>query len=272
MKKVLLGSVLATTLFASNGAVFATRVDTEQNQKQENQSLDTNLQLPVNGGFDGKVPNNKSEQKNPSLGRTGSDRAKAWGFSYVPKGMSTQNEIALNEREAQDFNLNVHAGEESTYTGDQNIHIGVKNKTRLKSGWQLQAKLEADFTTPGTMALTEKNNPLTGATFKLQNIDAKENKTNEKSVVKEAVLLVPFSESELKGSVSGEKVINTSATNLLDASDNIVHNAVYDFAFNGAKFNVPNTRRMPVGEYKTKITWTLQQAPGAGIGVGAPDA
>lgn len=265
MKKVLLGSVLATTLFASNGAVFATRVDTEQTQKEENQALNTNLQLPVNGGFDGKVPNNKSTQKNPSLGRTGSDRTKAWGFSYVPKGMSTQNEIALEERGVQNFDLNVHPGEESTYNlEDQNIHIGVKNKTRQKNSWTLQAKLDAEFSYAGMVKLNEQSNPLTGATFKLQNTQAKENKTNESTFSRESqIKLEELSAGELKTPVSGEATINTEASNILEGNNNIIHNAVYDYAFNGAKFNVPNVRRMPVGEYQTRITWTLQQAPGA---------
>lgn len=265
MKKVLLGSVLATTLFASNGAVFAERTATTQTKKDVTQELDTNLQLPENGGFDGKVPNNKSEQKNPSLGRTGSDRAKAWGFSYVPKGMSTANEIALEERGVQNFDLNVHPGEESTYNlEDQNIHIGVKNKTRQKNSWTLQAKLDAEFSYEGMVKLNEQSNPLTGATFKLQNTQAKENKTNESTFSREGeIKLQELSEGELKTPISGEKEINTSANNILEGNANIVHNAVYDYAFNGAKFNVPNVRRMPVGEYQTRITWTLQQAPAA---------
>lgn len=264
MKKVLLGSVLVTTLFASNGAVFADRTDTSVNQKDETQALDTNLQLPENGGFDGKVPNNKSEQRTPSLGRTSSDRAKAWGFSYVPKGMSTQEEIALLEREQQDFDLNVHAGVQAR-NGDQNIHIGVKNKTRLKSGWKLQATLTSDFISK--VALDEKQdraNPLQGATFKLAGTQAKENKTNEKTELKDGeIKLENLVESELNSQPSGDKEVNTSPTDLLDGSSTVVHNAVYDLAFSGAKLSVPNTRRVPVGNFQTSIKWTLAQVPGA---------
>lgn len=257
MKKITnVMAVAGLLLTTSTGVAFAEEARGKDNGGNKNTPIDLFLDLATDGGGNAKsTPNNNSELN--TINGSGAAE-KAWGFAYKPKQKGASDRLA-EEGPQQLQVLNQGAGEKNNTT-----NIAVKNRTRNKGSWSLQAKLSGDSLTSST-----GQDKISGLKVTLTEPKVQEVKDDEDG---SASKLIPVEEEAVNLGVigvqkdeEGQKIeLNSSPSTLINGSDQVVQNGIYDFGFKKATIDIPEVKRIQDGGYSgLSVTWTLSNTPGA---------
>lgn len=178
-----------------------------------------------------------------------------FGISYVPIEFSTEA-TSLNDSGEQtvDFKPNKD--------GDS-FHVGVKDKTRDKKGWNLTASLNWDTAPIGSSI---KFNNQTGSTPDAEPI--KNNVGNDSAAKLESLTVQNGAGQISSGATDGVISISTdgTASNIMSAktltSATASYHGVYDYKIGKASLFIPETSKVKAGTYTGgKVDWNLALVP-----------
>lgn len=226
MKKIFIPCLLTTmmsTAILGGGSVFAADADPE--------SGDTPItaKLTNNTGGTTTPPTITPDPDKPTPVPPITNNPDVFGIAYYPGALSVTAE--LKDSGKQDILLQPKA------------HVGVKDKTRERNQWDLNASLEWTGANAGDM---------TGATITGANGKVQENNGSG--------TLTPVANGAVTTQASNLSIGDT-ATQIMSADDQTIKNSVFDYSVEDLSLSIPEVSTVSAGDYTGNINWDLVSAP-----------
>ena len=231
-KMSLFGIALACSgTLATAGNVFAdsaTAQDTPVTAKITVDKLPEtpNLPKPLPGN-----PDNDSTNNNNSKPVTSDAKV---AFAYIPLAMTGSAAFTNSGAASVPLSVSDAQGGHASSVG----HVGVKDQTKEKNSWKLQA------------AFTTADAELAGSNITLEDGKVQMNdKGNLTALANAEVTAV------------ANPTLTAAPTDILSADNTKSQYGVYDYQFKNAKLNVADSSKVSAGDHTGTINWTLIDVP-----------
>ncbi|MFG5432802.1 WxL domain-containing protein [Enterococcus faecalis] len=225
MKKIFVPYLLImmmSTAVLGGGSVLA--ADSESGDTPITAKLTNNTGGPITPPTVTPDPDNKPEIVPPI-----ENNPDKFGIAYYPGALLVEAELQDNGK--QDLLL------------QPKVHVGVKDKTRERNQWNLNASLEWSGANAGDM---------TGATITGTNGQVQENDGNG--------ALSPVKNDPVT-TTANQLSIGNVQTEIMSTDGTKIKNGIYDYSVEDLSLSIPEVSIVSAGEYSGNINWDLVSAP-----------